>query len=336
MRATDAAGNVDASEAARTWIADTVEPDTTFDSAPEATTASNRAEFAFGSGEAGAGFECRLDDGAWQDCTSPHVLTGLANGAHDFRVRARDAAGNLDQTPAEHSWTVDAEPPDTTITGGPAGTVRTTGAGFSFAASEPGTGFECRLDAAAWRACTSPHNLSGLALGRHTFAVRAVDTLGNADPSEATRTWTIERVPPVVKPPVDGGNQPPATPAAPSMKLITGRLAGDVAGGARTLRKLGARRLLKRRALTVPGIRALAAGTFTAKLTARKGGRTILVARGTGRARAAGPVALRLRLTRAGRAVLAAKRPPKLRLAIEFRDTSGRAALRVASLRLPG
>ena len=120
------------------------------------------------------------------------------------------------------------------------------------------------------------------------------------------------------------------------MKLITGRLAGDVAGGARTLRKLGARRLLKRRALTVPGIRALAAGTFTAKLTARKGGRTILVARGTGRARAAGPVALRLRLTRAGRTVLAAKRPPKLRLAIEFRDTSGRAALRVASLRLPG
>ena len=50
VRATDAAGNVDASEAARTWIADTVEPDTTFDSAPEATTASNRAEFAFGSG----------------------------------------------------------------------------------------------------------------------------------------------------------------------------------------------------------------------------------------------------------------------------------------------
>jgi hypothetical protein len=165
--------------------------------------------------------------------------------------------------------------------------------------------------------------------------VRAVDELGNADPSEATRTWTIERVPPVVKPPVEEG-RPPTPPAAPSLKLITGRLAGDVAGGARALRKHGARRLLKRRALTLPGIRALAPGTFTAKLSARRGGRTIVVAKGTGRARAAGPVTLRLRLTRAGRIVLKAKRPPKLRLALEFRDTGGRAALRVASLRLPG
>jgi hypothetical protein len=32
-------------------------------------------------------------------------------GSHQFRVQARDAAGNLDQTPASYSWTVTAPPP---------------------------------------------------------------------------------------------------------------------------------------------------------------------------------------------------------------------------------
>jgi hypothetical protein len=258
------------------------------------------------------------------------VLTGLANGPHRFHVRARDAAGNVDGSPASHEWTVDAEPPETAITSGPAGTVRSASATFTFTA-EAGAGFECRLDAGAWRACASPHRLAGLAFGRHTLAVRAVDALGNADPTPAMRTWTSERAVPPVDPPVV---DPPQPPAGPSAQAIQKRLAKDVATGARSLRKLGARRLLKRRGTTVAGLRALAPGTFVAKLTARRGGRTVVVAKGTARAGAAGPVALRLKLTRAGRALLAAKRPPRLRLTVEFRDAAGRTTLRAASLRL--
>ena len=40
-------------------------------------------------------------------------------------------------------------------------------------------------------ACTSPATFSGLAAGPHTFAVRAVDAAGNADPTPAIRSFTV-------------------------------------------------------------------------------------------------------------------------------------------------
>lgn len=37
-------------------------------------------------------FQCRLDDGGWRDCSSPHRLAGLASGGHAFAVRAFNRA----------------------------------------------------------------------------------------------------------------------------------------------------------------------------------------------------------------------------------------------------
>ena len=44
-------------------------------------------------------------------CTSPQPYSSLADGAHTFEVRATDAAGNTDPTPASRSFTVDTAPP---------------------------------------------------------------------------------------------------------------------------------------------------------------------------------------------------------------------------------
>jgi Tol biopolymer transport system component len=52
-------------------------------------------------------------------------------------------------------------------------------------------GFECRLDAAAFAPCASPVSYAGLAVGNHTFQVRAIDGAGAIDDTPATFTWTI-------------------------------------------------------------------------------------------------------------------------------------------------
>ncbi len=53
---------------------------------------------------------------------------------------------------------------------------------FSFAASEAGAGFHCKLDGQPWRLCRSPRSYR-VAPGRHTFRVFAVDAAGNHDRS---------------------------------------------------------------------------------------------------------------------------------------------------------
>jgi PKD domain/Bacterial Ig-like domain/Galactose oxidase, central domain len=90
------------------------------------------------------------------------------------------------------------EHPETTISSGTTGTVRSRSARFEFHSDEEGVTFECRLDTGAWTECESPKVYSDLPEGEHTFGVRAVDASGTADPNEATRTFTVDLTPPAV------------------------------------------------------------------------------------------------------------------------------------------
>src|SRR5437773_6506805 len=93
---------------------DTTPPDTTITAAPPARSNSSTASFSFTATEAGSSFACQLDSGAFTPCVSPRGYSGLADGSHSFQVRATDAAGNTDPTPASYAWTVDTTtPPDT-------------------------------------------------------------------------------------------------------------------------------------------------------------------------------------------------------------------------------
>lgn len=84
--------------------------------------------------------------------------------------------------------------PDTAITHGPAVYGPSTTAGFAFSSDTAGATFQCSTDLGPWSACTSPVDLSGLALGRHTFSVRAVSG-STVDPDPSTRTWTVATPP---------------------------------------------------------------------------------------------------------------------------------------------
>ncbi len=209
VRATDPSHNTDGSPAGYTWEIDVTPPQTTILSSPASQTNDPTASFAFASSEPGSAFECRLDAAAFAPCLSPKTYTGLPDGAHTFRVRARDAAGNIDATPDTHAWTIDRVVPDTTVLSGPPDRTTSPSATLSFSSTELGSSFECRLDDAAFGPCTSPVTYGSLAEGPHTFRVRATDPAGNVDASPAVRTWTIDITPPqttLVAAPVDPTN----------------------------------------------------------------------------------------------------------------------------------
>jgi PKD repeat protein/glucose/arabinose dehydrogenase len=85
---------------------DTEPPDTRVDTGPRGKVKVNTATFGFSSTEQNSTFECALDGAAFAPCSSPATYADLAPGKHVFRVRATDAAGNTDPTPAMRSWSV--------------------------------------------------------------------------------------------------------------------------------------------------------------------------------------------------------------------------------------
>jgi hypothetical protein len=203
VRATDAAGNVDATPTVRTFIVDTNQPETSITSGPAAGSRikDSTPTFGFTSDEpTGDTFECRIDGGAFGPCSGPgqtHTTAPLADGTHTFRVRATDAAGNIDATPTVRTFTVDTDPPETSITSGPAAgsTTADSTPTFGFTSDEPtGDTFECRIDGGAFGPCSGPgqtHTTAPLADGTHTFRVKATDAAGNVDATPTIRTFTV-------------------------------------------------------------------------------------------------------------------------------------------------
>ena len=84
---------------------DVVSPDTTLTKKPKDSIRA-KAKLKFSASEAGSHFECKVDKRPFKACTSPLKLKNLKVGKHKVQVRAVDAAGNVDATPAKVKWKV--------------------------------------------------------------------------------------------------------------------------------------------------------------------------------------------------------------------------------------
>ena len=171
-------------------------PETKIDSFTGDWPSSTTATIEFSSSDTEATFQCKLDDGAYESCTSPRTYQDLSEGNHTFKVKAISSTGT-ELIPASYDWLVDINPPDTSITNGPdeGSTIDTDSATFEFSSNESAW-FECRLDGTSdndWSYCTSPKTYTGLSTGSHTFEVKAIDDGGNEDSSPASRTWTVDK-----------------------------------------------------------------------------------------------------------------------------------------------
>mgnify|MGYP003287553977 CR=1 FL=1 len=176
---------------------DTVAPVVSFDEAPENPTQERSASFAFSADEEVRTFECRLDDGPFEECSNPHNIAGpLEFGDHVFRVRAIDFADNRSR-PARHRWTVErGEGPQATIVDGPEPLTNQTTAQFTIEA--PGAiRLECRVDDDDFESCPTLVSRT-VEEGDHTFVVRAFDADDTAGPP-AEHRWTVDTTPPTVE-----------------------------------------------------------------------------------------------------------------------------------------
>ncbi len=88
------------------------------------------------------------------------------------------------------------DPPDTAITSGPAdGAVVLPGpVQYTFGSMDVVDHYECSVDNAVFATCASPVTYD-LPPGGHVLRVRAVDPFMQADPTPATRIWTVRNVP---------------------------------------------------------------------------------------------------------------------------------------------
>ncbi len=252
MRATDAAGNTDAPPAGFTWTIDTTAPNTTITAQPSDPSNSAAPDFSFTASEGGSTFECSLDAGAFAACVSPKSYAGLADGSHTFEVRATDAAGNTDASPASFTWTIDTAAPSSVasfpvnigsynIAGWNAGC---TPSGICGTASDGGSGLD-RVEVSIQRASDSLYwngsafasaseawqNAGGAAWnlafaaaafpadGSYTIRVRALDLAGNVE-APASRTFTIDTSPPDTA--IDTGPTNPTNDQDPSFAFSGG------------------------------------------------------------------------------------------------------------------
>jgi len=157
--------------------------------------------FTFDSTEPGSTFECRVDGGTWTACSSPHTTAALADGSHTFEVRAIDAAGNVDASPASWTWLLDATPPTATMND-PGATLRDSVPLTSSQADTGGSGiatveYQYSLaNADNWVGTASPWNTKLSNDDLYDVRVQVTDVAGNVTDSAPVEDRLVDNTPP--------------------------------------------------------------------------------------------------------------------------------------------
>ena len=152
---------------------------------------------------------------------SPHVMskysgsvsngiyryqTTLSTGSHNYYFYFADSQGGSDRLPSSGSYSgpsvsaPDTTPPDTSIADGPSGPITYNDVTFIYTGPDNVTStsnlvYSYKLEGydSNWSSYTSSTSKSynDLSNGSYTFYVKAMDLVGNPDPSPASRSFTV-------------------------------------------------------------------------------------------------------------------------------------------------
>ncbi|QCW52279.2 PKD domain-containing protein [Nocardioides dongxiaopingii] len=196
-----------------------------------------------------------------------YTATVTVGSVHAGHMPGHDATTTAEvEIVVEDGETPDTTAPQTTVTAGPTGTVRSTTATFRLASDESGT-FECRLNGGAWRPCASPATFTNLRQGAQRLEVRAVDAAGNEDATPVVRTWKVDTQGPVVK---NLGPRGTTRDRTPTVRAVVRDQGSELARRHLTLRidgkKVGVRYDARTDRMTWTSGRAMSIGRHTVRL----------------------------------------------------------------------
>lgn len=192
VRAADEAGNVDPTPATREFIVDARAPQTIIDAPIRSLHPAIDVRLV--ADETEVTFACTLD-GAALPCGRQFRTPDLPDGTYDLTATATDVAGTADPTPARHSFTIDTVAPDGSIVAGPEGVTNDATPTFAIRSTEPGR-FSCLVDMGPAVPCDDPFTTGALGDGAHVLRVTAIDLTGNADPTPAGRSFSVDTTAP--------------------------------------------------------------------------------------------------------------------------------------------
>ena len=211
LRVTDAAGN--SSVASYRWRED-FQPPVTLLSGPSGPVRGGTVSFAATSPNTDVvAYECKLDEAtSFTPCPSSapsgrgsFEYTFGDGTSHTLEVRARDAAGNVDESPETRQWRVDLTPPDTSVSSAQINSKdgsKTELVTFTASSTATDVGvYECLVDGASeFQTCPggggASFSYTFLDGTSHVLLVRAKDTAGNVDASPARIDWNVDTTAP--------------------------------------------------------------------------------------------------------------------------------------------
>ncbi len=193
-------------ESACTWdsiIHDNTAPTLAVVQATPTITNSTTLNFQFSAADNLSGikaFNCKDEKGLpFASCKEMMTLSPLKEGPGSATVIAEDNAGNF-SVPLIQTWLADFTAPKAFINSSPSAISNNVSGVFSFSGTDNFSNslvFECKLDAGAYTACTSPYSFI-LTEGVHNFEIRAKDEAGNIS-NVASYAWTIDLSAPTVR-----------------------------------------------------------------------------------------------------------------------------------------
>ncbi len=144
-------------------------------------------------------FQCRLNGGSFQNCTSPYSMSNLQDGQQTLSVRGRDRLGQF-SVAFPYTWNVDTKINNISFTKKPKAYSSDTTGFFTLGGLDADVDkVYCQLNEEAYKLCPgkSSFSLTGLMNRDHTLKVYAQDKIGNRS-NVISYTWTVDLEAPVV------------------------------------------------------------------------------------------------------------------------------------------